>query len=47
MENKPCEDCKKTEMTKIKVGMTIFGFYIVGSSIWATIELIKYIISLF
>ena len=47
MEKKPCEDCTKTDMNQIKWGIALFGFYIMGSSIYGTVELIKYIINLF
>ena len=47
MENKECKECKKTDMSQMKVGIVILGFYLMGSSVYGTIVLIKNLIELF
>lgn len=47
METKECQDCKKTNMSEMKVGIIILGFYITASSIYGTIVLIRNLIELF
>lgn len=46
MEEKKCNSCgKKLSFTEIRAA--IFGFYLLGTSIYGTIELVKKLISLF
>lgn len=46
MEEKKCNSCgKKLSFTEIRAA--IIGFYLLGTSIYGTIELIKKLISLF
>ena len=46
-EIKGCKSCKKTKMKNTKVGIVILGFFLIITSVYGTIELIKDIISLF
>ena len=41
-----CQTCKKG-INKKQYSMVCLGFYILGTSIYGTIELLKYIFSLF
>jgi hypothetical protein len=46
MEEKKCDSCgKKLGITNF--GVTVLGFYLLGTSIYGTIELVKKLISLF
>jgi hypothetical protein len=46
MEEKKCSSCgKKLSLTELKTG--ILGFYLLGTSIYGTVELVKKLISLF
>ena len=41
-----CQTCKKG-INKKQYGMVLFSFFILGTSIYGTVELIKYIATLF
>jgi hypothetical protein len=46
MEEKKCKTCgKKLSITEL--WSSIFGFYVLGTSIYGTIELVKKLVSLF
>ena len=47
MENKPCTDCKKTNLKDVKIGIVLFGFYLLGSAVYGTYHIIKNLLNLF
>lgn len=47
MENKECKDCQKTDMSKMRLGIVIFGFYLIFSAGYGTYVLIKNLFELF
>lgn len=44
---KECNECKKTPFDAKQVPIILLGFYILFSSVYGTIEIVKDIISLF
>jgi len=46
-KEKECNECKKTPYNKNQIWVMIFGSYLLFSSIYGTIELVKSVISLF
>lgn len=46
MEEKKCSTCG-TKLGKVETLMALLGFYVLSTSIYGTIELVKKIISLF
>ena len=41
-----CQTCKKG-LSKTQISLMLFGFYILGTSVYGTINLVKSILSLF
>jgi hypothetical protein len=46
-EEKECQSCKQTGPGKVQLGVIIVGFYMIFSSIYGTIQIVKDIISYF
>lgn len=46
-KEKECQSCKQKGPGKFQIGTIIFGFYLLGSSIYGTIQIIKNILQLF
>ena len=42
-----CNECNQNGISKNQIGIIVFGFYLLGASIYGTIEIVKNIISLF
>ena len=42
-----CNECKKKGVSKNQIGIMIFGFYLLGSAIYGTIQIFKHLMSLF
>ena len=40
-----CNECKKKGVSKTQIGTIILGFYILFTSIYGTIQLVKYLIN--
>ena len=47
MSEKECSKCNQTGPSKLQWGSIILGFYLLGASVYGTIEIVKDIISLF
>ena len=46
-ETKGCKKCQKKNTNVKQIGLAILGFYMLGSSIYGTIELFKLIVNYF
>lgn len=46
-EKSNCSKCNKTGPGKVQIGMIIFGFYLLFSSVYGTYHLIKELINFF
>lgn len=47
MEEKKCSTCKKGKLSRTESATFILGFYLLSTSIYGTVELVKKLISLF
>ncbi len=47
MSEKNCDTCKKTPLISIEKKALVVGFYLLVSSVYGTIEIVKKIISFF
>lgn len=47
MEEKKCSSCEKKKLSTTEIGTVVFGFYLLSTSIYGTVELVKKLISLF
>lgn len=47
METKKCTQCSQSTSSVKQIGMGLIGFYIIISSVYGSIELIKEVLGLF
>ena len=46
MQEKECKQCKQRGVSTKQLGIAILGFYVLFSSIYGTVELVKHLIQL-
>jgi hypothetical protein len=46
-EEKECQSCKQTGPGKVQIGVIVVGFYMIFTSIYGTIQIVKELINYF